>query len=110
MRFEKMINVVDSHTEGEPTRIVMSGIPFLHGNTMAEKRDHFKKEFDYLRKLICWEPRGHKDMFGAILTPPAHSKAQIGAFFFDSEDYLDMCVHASSGGPRNIRKSMDHRI
>ncbi|HEB36478.1 hypothetical protein LCGC14_0605350 [marine sediment metagenome] len=97
MRFKHIINVIDSHTEGEPTRIVVSGFPFLPGNSMAEKRDHFKDNFDYLRKTLLWEPRGHRDMFGAILTPPTDSRAQIGAFFINSEGYIDMCGHASIG-------------
>ncbi|HUV60213.1 MAG TPA: proline racemase family protein [Desulfatiglandales bacterium] len=97
MRFKHIINVIDSHTEGEPTRIATSGLPFLPGNTMAERRDYFKAEFDYLRKAILWEPRGHRDMFGAILTSPTDSRAQIGAFFIDSEGYLDMCGHGSIG-------------
>ncbi len=97
MRFKHIINVIDSHTEGEPTRIAVSGFPFLPGNSMAEKRDYFKANLDHLRKALLWEPRGHRDMFGAILTSPTDPRAQIGAFFTSSEGYLDMCGHGSIG-------------
>jgi proline racemase/trans-L-3-hydroxyproline dehydratase len=92
-----IINVVDSHTAGEPTRIVVSGLPAIQGKTVAEKRDAFRAKFDYLRKALLWEPRGHRDMFGAVLVPPEDPRAQIGSFFLDPGGYLDMCGHGSIG-------------
>ncbi|MGQ9647486.1 MAG: proline racemase family protein [Thermodesulfobacteriota bacterium] len=97
MRLKHIIHVVDSHTAGEPTRIVISGLPFLPGHSIAEKRDYFKAQYDHLRKALLWEPRGHRDMFGAVLTPPTNPKAQVGVFFIESEGYLDMCGHGSMG-------------
>lgn len=97
MNVMQVINAIDSHTEGEPTRVIISGLPFLNGGTVAEKRDQFKAEYDFIRKAVLWEPRGHRDMFGAVLLPPSNPKAECGAFFLDSGGYLDMCGHGSIG-------------
>ncbi len=97
MRFKHIIHVIDSHTAGEPTRIIISGIPHLEGKSIEEKKDYFKLKYDFLRRAVLWEPRGHRDMFGTVLLPPTHPKAQIGAFFLDTDGYLGMCGHASIG-------------
>ena len=70
MRFVKSIQAVDSHTMGEPTRIVTGGIPSIKGNTMPEKKAYLENNMDYIRTAIMHEPRGHKDMFGSIITAP----------------------------------------
>lgn len=59
MRFQEMIETVDTHTGGEPTRIILSGIPKLEGNSVREKRDYFKEHYDYIRTRLTYEPRGH---------------------------------------------------
>jgi proline racemase len=97
MTQKQIIQVVDSHTAGEPTRIVVGGLPFLPGQSMAEKRDLFRARYDFLRKALLWEPRGHRDMFGAVLTQPCDPRAQVGVFFIESDGYLDMCGHGSIG-------------
>ena len=97
MNQKQIVQVVDSHTAGEPTRIVVGGLPFLQGQSIAEKRDFFKAKYDFLRKALLWEPRGHRDMFGAVLTQPCDPRAQVGVFFIESEGYLDMCGHGSIG-------------
>lgn len=97
MRPVKIISVVDSHTAGEPTRIVIGGVPHIPGNNMREKRDWIARNKDDLRKFLMNEPRGHRDMFGSIITAPASPDADVGVLFIDNDGYLDMCVHGSIG-------------
>lgn len=97
MKFKKMVTTVDTHTAGEPTRIVTGGIPHIPGKTMAEKRNWLNENLDTLRRLLMWEPRGHQDMFGAVLTAPVDQSADAGVIFMDSGGYLDMCGHGSIG-------------
>ena len=96
-RFTHIISAIDTHTDGEPTRIVLSGLPLIPGTTMAEKKNYMMKNLDHLRTLLMHEPRGHRDMFGAILTPPTTEKAQYGVIFMDNGGYLDMCGHGIMG-------------
>jgi proline racemase len=93
----KIISVVDSHTAGEPTRVVIGGVPFIPGNSMREKRNWFAHNKDDLRRLLMNEPRGHRDMFGSILTASVSADADVGVIFIDNDGYLDMCVHGSIG-------------
>lgn len=89
---------VDSHTMGEPTRIILKGFPPLSGGTMMEKKEYLAKNFDYLRRALILEPRGHADMFGALVTEPTDpSQADLGVIFMDSGGYLNMCGHGSIG-------------
>jgi proline racemase/trans-L-3-hydroxyproline dehydratase len=71
-------------------------MPKLRGATLFQRREHFRKEFDNLRRTLLWEPRGHRDMFGAILTEPTDD-ADLAAFFLDAGGYVNMCVHGSIG-------------
>ena len=68
--FSHMISVIDTHAAGEPTRIVLSGLPPVLGATMAAKKQFMRDHLDHFRTLLMQEPRGHRDMFGAVLTPP----------------------------------------
>lgn len=97
MRFQEMIDTVDTHTAGEPTRIILSGIPRLYGNSVKEKRDYFKEHYDYIRKRLTYEPRGHAGMLCAAVIPPCAPEADFGIFYMDDVQYLDMCGHASIG-------------
>jgi len=97
MDISRMITTVDSHTAGEPTRVVTGGIPHIPGETMAAKKKWLQKNLDHLRKTLMWEPRGHQDMFGAVITAPASPAAEVGVIFMDSGGYLDMCGHGSIG-------------
>jgi proline racemase/trans-L-3-hydroxyproline dehydratase len=97
MNIKKIVTTVDAHTAGEATRIVTGGIPHIPGKTMAEKKVWIQEHLDDLRKMLMWEPRGHQDMFGAILTAPASEDAHTGVIFMDSGGYLDMCGHGSMG-------------
>ncbi len=91
--WQKMITI-DAHTAGEPLRIILGGYPEILGNTMLEKRNYLKDNFDYLRKALMWEPRGHADMYGCIITPPVSRDADFGVLFMHNEGYSTMCGHA----------------
>jgi len=96
-RFSKLISTIDSHTAGECTRLVMSGLPPIPGQTMAEKLAYAEEHLSWVPGLLLLEPRGHKDMFGAILVPPCSPAADIGALFMDNKSYEPMCGHAVIG-------------
>lgn len=97
MHIDKMITTVDTHTAGEPTRIVTGGIPHIPGKTMMEKKIWMQDHLDHVRKMLMLEPRGHADMFGAVITSPSCDEASAGVIFMDSKGYLDMCGHGSIG-------------
>lgn len=94
---DHIFKAVDSHTMGEPTRIIYEGFPELIGATMMERKEYLERNFDHYRKALMLEPRGHRDMFGALLTAPVHSEADLGVIFMDSGGYLNMCGHGSIG-------------
>lgn len=97
MKFMKSINAIDTHTVGEPTRIIVNGTPKIIGNTMSEKKDYIAKNMDYIRTSTMLEPRGHKDMFGCIITEPTMPEADIGVVFMDGTGYMNMCGHSIIG-------------
>ncbi|SHJ67329.1 proline racemase [Tepidibacter formicigenes] len=97
MKAIRSIHAVDSHTMGEPTRIIVGGVPNIPGKTMAEKKEYLEKNMDNLRTAIMLEPRGHNDMFGSILTAPVNEEADFGIIFMDGGGYLNMCGHGSIG-------------
>ncbi len=88
-------SVIDTHTAGHPTRVILSGVPKLEGASVLEKRDDFRRRFDSLRGLLLHEPRGHAAMVG--LVPVPSTVADYGAFFISSYVYLDMCGHGTIG-------------
>ncbi|MEQ9413181.1 MAG: proline racemase family protein [Cyclobacteriaceae bacterium] len=90
---ELQINTIDAHTGGEPLRVVTGGLPPIHGNTILEKRKYMKDNLDYIRKVLMWEPRGHADMYGCIITPPVTPEADFGVLFLHNEGYSTMCGH-----------------
>ncbi|KAJ7168647.1 proline racemase, partial [Mycena filopes] len=95
----RTIKVVDMHTSGEPTRIVVSGYPHLEGNTLLEKRRCAREEHDDIRQRLMREPRGHGEMYGAILVTETEltrtGEADIGVLFCHNEGYSTMCGHAT---------------
>ena len=97
MGYRYQFKTIDSHTMGESTRIIYDGFPELPGKTMMEKKQYLEKHYDKCREAIMLEPRGHRDMFGALLTEPVHEEADIGVIFMDSGNYLNMCGHGSIG-------------
>lgn len=97
MNFERMIEAVDTHTSGQPTRTILRGVPKLQGNTMGEKMMYFKENFDWIRSSTQCEPRGSEVMSGTVLTEPCRSEADIGVFYIDASGYMPMCGHSTIG-------------
>ena len=87
------IKTIDAHTAGEPLRIILSGLPEIKGKTILEKRNFLEENYDYLRTALMFEPRGHADMYGAIITPPVTKGADFGVIFLHNEGYSTMCGH-----------------
>ena len=88
------IKTIDLHTGGEPLRVYVDGLPEIKGNTILEKRRYFRDNLDYIRKGTMFEPRGHADMYGAVITEPVSEDADFGTFFLHNEGYSTMCGHA----------------
>ena len=88
-----VITAVDAHAAGEPLRIITGGLPELQGITMLERRRYMQQHYDHIRKALMWEPRGHRDMYGCIVTPPVTSDADLGVLFMHNEGYSTMCGH-----------------
>ena len=95
MNPKRTIFTVESHTMGEPLRLVVGGMPALKGNSMAEKRQYFIDHYDYIRTALMQEPRGHNDMFGAVLVPPTMPEADVGVFFMHGLGFHNMCGHGT---------------
>lgn len=87
----------DAHTCGNPVRLVRTGGPPLHGNSMSEKRQHFLREYDWIRKGLMFEPRGHDMMSGSILYPPSDPAHDSGILFIETSGCLPMCGHGTIG-------------
>ncbi|MFN3590451.1 MAG: proline racemase family protein, partial [Spirosomataceae bacterium] len=88
---------IDAHTCGNPVRLVQTGGPQLEGRTMSEKRQHFLQEFDWIRKGLMFEPRGHDMMSGSILYPPCDPQNDVGVLFIETSGCLPMCGHGTIG-------------
>ena len=88
---------IDAHTCGNPVRLVAGGGPVLLGESMMEKRLHFLKEYDWIRKGLMFEPRGHDMMSGSILYPPLDPENDIGVLFIETSGCLPMCGHGTIG-------------
>ncbi|MBZ9783391.1 4-hydroxyproline epimerase [Pseudomonas sp. REP124] len=93
----KKVQVIDSHTGGEPTRLVMSGFPQLAGQTMADKRDTLREHHDQWRRACLLEPRGNDVLVGALYCEPVSPDATCGVIFFNNAGYLGMCGHGTIG-------------
>src|SRR5689334_11557250 len=91
------ITTVDAHTESEPFRVIISGFPELPGETILARRRYAKEHNDHLRRALMWEPRGHADMYGCIVTPPVSLDADAGILFIHNEGYSTMCGHGIIG-------------
>ena len=87
------IRVIDAHTEGEPLRVIVSGYPPPRGRTILERRRDLIQNHDRLRTALMWEPRGHADMYGCLITPPVSKDADFGVLFMHNEGYSTMCGH-----------------
>jgi 4-hydroxyproline epimerase len=94
---KKTFFCIDAHTCGNPVRLVAGGGPFLEGKNMSEKRQHFLKEYDWIRKGLMFEPRGHDMMSGSILYPPHDPKNDVAVLFIETSGCLPMCGHGTIG-------------
>ncbi|HEX7339437.1 MAG TPA: proline racemase family protein [Rhodanobacteraceae bacterium] len=109
------IDIIDTHTGGEPTRVVLGGFPFLYGSSMAEKRADLASQHDRWRQAIVCEPRGSDTIVGALLLPPQDRCACTGVIFFNNVGCLGMCGHGTIGVVRALAhlgriQSGRHRI
>jgi len=93
----KKVHVIDSHTGGEPTRLVVTGFPPLPGDTMIEKRDALRNQHDQWRRACLLEPRGNDVLVGALYCEPVSAGATCGVIFFNNAGYLGMCGHGTIG-------------
>ncbi|MEZ4768697.1 MAG: proline racemase family protein [Caldilineales bacterium] len=91
------ITTVDAHTAGEPFRVITGGFPELAGDTILARRRYAREHLDHLRRALMWEPRGHADMYGCIVTPPVTPGADIGVLFMHNEGFSTMCGHGIIG-------------
>jgi trans-L-3-hydroxyproline dehydratase len=87
------ITTIDAHTGGEPFRVITGGFPDLPGDSILARRRYTKEHLDQLRTAVMFEPRGHADMYGCIVTPPVSPEADIGILFMHNEGYSTMCGH-----------------
>ena len=87
------ITTIDAHTGGEPFRIITGGLPEVKGATILERRRYMRDRLDHLRTALMWEPRGHADMYGCVITPPESAAADFGVLFLHNEGYSSMCGH-----------------
>jgi len=94
---KQVFNCIDAHTCGNPVRLVKEGGPVLTGNNMSEKRQHFLKEYDWIRKGLMFEPRGHDMMSGSILYPPHDDANDVAVLFIETSGCLPMCGHGTIG-------------
>lgn len=94
---KKTFFCVDAHTCGNPVRLVAGGGPTLNGANMSEKRQHFLQEYDWIRKGLMFEPRGHDMMSGSILFPPSDPANDVAVLFIETSGCLPMCGHGTIG-------------
>lgn len=97
------IRVLDSHTGGEPTRLVLEGFPDLGNGSMAERLEILRDQFDHYREAVILEPRGNDVLVGALLCPPRNPQATAGVIFFNNKGYLGMCGHGTIGLMASLR-------
>lgn len=88
-----IFHTIDAHTGGEPLRLIVDGWPEPQGTTILEKREYAKRKQDHLRRVLMFEPRGHADMYGALLTKPERADSDTGVLFMHNEGYSLMCGH-----------------
>jgi len=89
----RRMTVIDSHAAGEPFRVVLEGAPEIPGTTVLARRRYAEAELDQLRKTLMWEPRGHADMYGALVGPPVLDNSDVSVLFLHNEGFSTMCGH-----------------
>ena len=104
-RFPSRLLTIDSHTAGEPTRLIVEGVAPLPGETLKEKRFHFMENLDHIRLQLTREPRGHRGMLAALLTEPTTQGADFGLIYMDARRYPYLCGHATIGAVTTLMDS-----
>ncbi|HDQ73417.1 MAG TPA: hypothetical protein ENN19_15185 [Chloroflexi bacterium] len=104
-QYPDRVLTIDSHTAGEPTRLIVGGLPPIPGETVAEKRKHFMRDWDHVRMQLTCEPRGHRDMLAALLTEPTSAGADFGLIYMDARRYPYLCGHATIGAVTTLIKA-----
>lgn len=97
MKYDRLFSTFDTHTGGNPTRTVLSGMPKMIGDTVAEKMQYMKLHYDHYRRFLMNEPRGHEVMSGTIMVEPCNKEADFGAIYIETGGYLPMCGHDTIG-------------
>jgi proline racemase len=92
-----VITTIDAHAAGEPLRVIIGGLPELQGETILERRRYMRDHLDHIRRALMWEPRGHFNMYGCVVTPPVTPGADLGVLFMHNEGYSTMCGHGIIG-------------
>ncbi len=103
--FGKTITTIDSHTEGESTRLIVDGVGEIHGTTMVEKLDYFKTNYDNVRTLLTKEPRGSREILAAMVTENVSEKAAFGLIYMDAKRYPYLCGHATIGAVTTLGRT-----
>lgn len=98
------VRTIDSHTEGEPTRVLFEDVPDLGGGAVQEQAKVFARDFDHIRRAVLLEPRGSDVLVGAVLVPASDPKADLGVIFFNNTGVLGMCVHGTMGVVRTLHE------
>jgi proline racemase len=101
-RYPDRIVTIDSHTQGEPTRLLISGVGSLPGSTMKNKRDYFESHYDHVRLLLTREPRGHRGIMAAVVTEPVSPQGKFGLFYMDARRYPYLCGHGTIGAVASL--------
>lgn len=101
-RYPDRIVTIDSHTQGEPTRLLIGGFGNLPGGTMKAKRDYFESHHDWIRLLLTREPRGHRGIMAAVVTDPVSPQGRFGLFYMDARRYPYLCGHATIGAVASL--------
>ena len=97
MEFAHVFRTIETHTGGNPTRTILSGVPRIPGSTMLEKAHHLVTDLDWIRTALMYEPRGHGVMSGCVLTEPVHPEADYGVIYIEVGGLLPMCGHDTIG-------------
>jgi proline racemase len=101
-RYPDRLLTIDSHTQGEPTRLLVGGVGHLPGESVLEKRRYFETHFDAVRRQLTREPRGHRGIMAAVVTEPVSPHGAFGLFYMDAKRYPFLCGHATIGAVASL--------
>lgn len=104
-QYPSRLTAIDSHTAGEPTRLIVGGVDAVPGNTMEMKRRFFMEHLDHVRLQLTQEPRGHREMLAALLTEPVSERARFGLIYMNAGYYPYLCGHATIGAVVTLIKA-----